>query len=73
MSFKYQVKISIFTYILLFQPQQPLLNYTVEAIGPLSCTKEGIYLVGGALSGTAYIWNVCMQTFNYLICLIFFY
>ncbi|XP_039688988.1 protein ROOT INITIATION DEFECTIVE 3 isoform X2 [Medicago truncatula] len=40
------------------KPQQPLLNYTVEAIGPLSCTKEGIYLVGGALSGTAYIWDV---------------
>lgn len=61
-----------FTHILLFQPQQPLLNYTVEAIGPLSCTKEGIYLVGGALSGTAYIWNVCMQTFNVFICLIIF-
>ncbi|XP_027337416.1 protein ROOT INITIATION DEFECTIVE 3-like [Abrus precatorius] len=40
------------------KPQQPLLNYTVEAIGPLSCTEDGIYLVGGALSGNAYLWDV---------------
>ncbi|KAL5186401.1 Protein ROOT INITIATION DEFECTIVE 3 [Glycine soja] len=40
------------------KPQQPLLNYTVEAIGPLSCTNDGIYLVGGALSGKAYLWDV---------------
>lgn len=44
-----------------FQPQQPLLNYTVEAIGPLSCTNDGIYLVGGALSGKAYLWDVCIN------------
>ncbi|XP_020217537.1 protein ROOT INITIATION DEFECTIVE 3 isoform X2 [Cajanus cajan] len=40
------------------KPQQPLLNYTVEAVGPLCCTNDGIYLVGGALSGIAYLWNV---------------
>ncbi|XP_061366533.1 protein ROOT INITIATION DEFECTIVE 3-like [Gastrolobium bilobum] len=40
------------------KPQQPLSNYTLEAFGPLSCTKDGIYLVAGALSGNAYIWDV---------------
>ncbi|QCD81151.1 pre-rRNA-processing protein IPI3 [Vigna unguiculata] len=40
------------------KPQQPLLNYTVEAIGTLCCTNDGIYLVGGALSGNVYIWDV---------------
>ncbi|TKY55314.1 ROOT INITIATION DEFECTIVE 3 protein [Spatholobus suberectus] len=40
------------------RPQQPLLNYTVEVVGPLSCTNDGIYLVGGALSGNAYLWDV---------------
>ncbi|RDX64740.1 Protein ROOT INITIATION DEFECTIVE 3, partial [Mucuna pruriens] len=40
------------------EPQQPLLNYTVEAVGPLSSTSDGIYLVGGALSGNAYLWDV---------------
>jgi len=46
----------------MFQPQQPLLNYTVEAIGTLCCTNDGIYLVGGALSGNVYIWDVCIST-----------
>lgn len=55
-----------------FQPQQPLLNYTVEAIGPFSCTKDGIYLVGGGLSGNAYLWDVCEQIINYLLHLTFF-
>lgn len=50
----------------IFQPHQPIMNNTVEAIGPLSCTKDGIYLVGGGLSGNAYIWNVCKKTLNYL-------
>lgn len=45
----------------MFQPQQPLLNYTVEAIGTLSCTNDGIYLVGGALSGYVYLWDVCIS------------
>ncbi|PAN30187.1 hypothetical protein PAHAL_5G318900 [Panicum hallii] len=29
-----------------------------EAIGPITCSKDGIYLVGGAHSGNAYIWEV---------------
>jgi hypothetical protein len=33
----------------------------VEAIGPLSCTKDGIYLAGGALSGNAYLWEVSLS------------
>ncbi|KAK7346581.1 hypothetical protein VNO80_21104 [Phaseolus coccineus] len=40
------------------KPQQPLMCYTVEAIGTLSCTNDGIYLVGGGRSGTAYLWDV---------------
>ncbi|CAL0325297.1 unnamed protein product [Lupinus luteus] len=40
------------------KPQKPLVNYTMEAIGPLSCTKDGLYLVGGGLSGNVYIWDV---------------
>jgi len=47
----------------MFQPQQPVLNYTVEAIGALSSTNDGIHLVAGALSsGTAFLWEVCMTT-----------
>lgn len=40
------------------QPQSPLRSYPVEAIGSLSCTKDGLYLAGGALSGNAYFWEV---------------
>ncbi|KAJ7956069.1 protein ROOT INITIATION DEFECTIVE 3-like [Quillaja saponaria] len=40
------------------KPQPPLRNYPLEAVGPLSCTKDGIYLAGGALSGNAYLWEV---------------
>ncbi|XP_062114917.1 protein ROOT INITIATION DEFECTIVE 3-like isoform X2 [Humulus lupulus] len=40
------------------KPQPPLRSYPLEAIGPLSCTKDGVYLSGGALSGNAYIWEV---------------
>ncbi|CAL4949540.1 unnamed protein product [Urochloa decumbens] len=29
-----------------------------EAIGPIACSKDGIYLVGGTHSGNAYIWEV---------------
>ncbi|EXC04122.1 WD repeat-containing protein 18 [Morus notabilis] len=39
------------------KPQSPVRSYPMEAIGPLSCTKDGIYLGGGALSGNAYIWE----------------
>jgi hypothetical protein len=28
---------------------------------PLSCTKDGIYLAGGALSGNAYLWEVSLS------------
>ncbi|XP_019463070.1 PREDICTED: protein ROOT INITIATION DEFECTIVE 3-like [Lupinus angustifolius] len=40
------------------KPLKPLVNYTMEAIGPLSCTKDGLYLVGGGFSGNVYIWDV---------------
>ncbi|XP_054807733.1 protein ROOT INITIATION DEFECTIVE 3-like [Prosopis cineraria] len=40
------------------KPQQPLWSYPLEAIGPLSCTKDGTYLAGGAFSGNAYLWDV---------------
>ncbi|XVE56609.1 hypothetical protein DITRI_Ditri04bG0024700 [Diplodiscus trichospermus] len=40
------------------KPQSPLRSYTMEAIGPLSCTKDGIYIAGGASSGNAYLWEV---------------
>ena len=53
--------------LLLFQPQQPLWSYTLEAIGPLSSTKDGTYLAGGSFSGNAYIWDVSYGT--WFICL----
>ncbi|VVA21756.1 PREDICTED: WD [Prunus dulcis] len=40
------------------KPQQPIRSYPLEAIGPLSCTKDGVYLAGGALSGNVYLWEV---------------
>ncbi|WKA07929.1 hypothetical protein VitviT2T_025699 [Vitis vinifera] len=40
------------------KPQSPLRNYPMEAIGPVSCSKDGVYIVGGAPSGNAYIWEV---------------
>ncbi|KAF8399922.1 hypothetical protein HHK36_015792 [Tetracentron sinense] len=40
------------------KPQALLRSYPIEAIGPVSCTKDGIYLVGGAPSGNAYVWEV---------------
>ncbi|KAF5476578.1 hypothetical protein F2P56_003315 [Juglans regia] len=40
------------------KPQPPLRSYPVEAIGPLSCTNDGIYLAGGALSGNAHLWEI---------------
>uniref|UniRef100_A0A0A9GK57 Uncharacterized protein n=1 Tax=Arundo donax TaxID=35708 RepID=A0A0A9GK57_ARUDO len=33
-------------------------SYVGEAIGPITCSKDGFYLVGGARSGNAYIWEV---------------
>ncbi|XP_042477833.1 protein ROOT INITIATION DEFECTIVE 3-like [Macadamia integrifolia] len=40
------------------KPQSPLRSYPMETIGPLSSTKDGLYIVGGALSGNAYVWEV---------------
>ncbi|GMY15092.1 protein ROOT INITIATION DEFECTIVE 3-like [Fagus crenata] len=48
---------AIFTWAL-NKPQSPLRSYPVEAIGSLSCTKDGLYLAGGALSGNAYLWEI---------------
>ncbi|KAF2314195.1 hypothetical protein GH714_023997 [Hevea brasiliensis] len=41
-----------------FQSQSPLRSYPIEAIGPISCTMDGVYLAGGAPSGNVYIWAV---------------
>ena len=47
------------------QPQSPLRSYPVEAIGSLSCTKDGLYLAGGALSGNAYLWEVSKYSIKF--------
>ncbi|KAL6175026.1 hypothetical protein ACLB2K_051669 [Fragaria x ananassa] len=39
------------------KPQQPLWSYPMEAIVSLACTKDGVYLAGGAPSGNAYLWE----------------
>lgn len=33
-------------------------SYPVEPIGPLACTSDGSYVVGGGVSGRLYIWEV---------------
>ncbi|CAL1389069.1 unnamed protein product [Linum trigynum] len=40
------------------KPQSPIRSYPIEAIGPLASTFNGMYLVGGAFSGNAYLWEV---------------
>ncbi|KAI3877050.1 hypothetical protein MKX03_004187 [Papaver bracteatum] len=40
------------------KPQAPVRSYPIEAVGPLSCTEDGLYLAGGAPSGNAYVWEV---------------
>ncbi|KAK9118078.1 hypothetical protein Scep_016171 [Stephania cephalantha] len=40
------------------KPQSVLRNYCLEAIGPISSTRDGLYLAGGAPSGNAFIWEV---------------
>ncbi|CAH1423206.1 unnamed protein product [Lactuca virosa] len=40
------------------KPRSSLRSYTIEAIGPISSTKDGIYVAGGAISGNLYIWEV---------------
>ncbi|KAK9115798.1 hypothetical protein Sjap_014745 [Stephania japonica] len=44
--------------IIASQPQSVLRNYSLEAIGPLSSTRDGLYLAGGAPSGNTFIWEV---------------
>ncbi|KAK6924691.1 WD40 repeat, partial [Dillenia turbinata] len=48
---------AIFTWPL-NKPQVPIRSYPIEAIGPICCTRDGIYLAGGSPSGNAYIWEV---------------
>ncbi|KAJ6339605.1 hypothetical protein OIU77_007540 [Salix suchowensis] len=48
---------AIFTWAL-NKPQQPLRSYPLEAIGPLGCTKDGLFLAGGSPSGNVYLWEV---------------
>ncbi|PSR89544.1 Protein ROOT INITIATION DEFECTIVE like [Actinidia chinensis var. chinensis] len=40
------------------KPQAPVRSYPTEAIGPIACTRDGVFLVGGAPSGNAYVWEV---------------
>ncbi|XP_024171419.1 protein ROOT INITIATION DEFECTIVE 3 [Rosa chinensis] len=62
------------------KPQQPLWSYPLEAIVSLACTKDGVYLAGGAPSGNAYLWEVnsgkLLKTWrahcNSLNCMLFF-
>ncbi|KAG8085086.1 hypothetical protein GUJ93_ZPchr0010g10847 [Zizania palustris] len=54
-------------------------SYAVEAIGPIACSKDGVYLVGGAHSGHIYIWEIASGTLlkrwcghtNAISCLVF--
>ncbi|KAI3727036.1 hypothetical protein L1987_66844 [Smallanthus sonchifolius] len=39
-------------------PRASLRSYSAEAIEPVSSTKDGIYLAGGATSGNVYLWEV---------------
>ncbi|KAK1433907.1 hypothetical protein QVD17_10825 [Tagetes erecta] len=47
----------IFTWPL-SKPRATLRSYSVEAIEPVSSSKDGIYLAGGASSGNVYLWEV---------------
>ncbi|XP_021905497.1 protein ROOT INITIATION DEFECTIVE 3-like [Carica papaya] len=40
------------------KPHSPIRSYTMEAIGPLCSTRDGVYLAGGSPSGNAYLWEV---------------
>ncbi|XXG89184.1 hypothetical protein AAC387_Pa12g1250 [Persea americana] len=33
-------------------------SYPIEPIGPIACTKDGLFLLGGAPSGNIYAWEV---------------
>ncbi|KAH8486745.1 hypothetical protein H0E87_025665 [Populus deltoides] len=52
---------AIFTWSL-NKPQQPLRSYPLEAIGPLGCTKDGLFLAGGSPSGNVYLWEVKIES-----------
>ncbi|KAF5932970.1 hypothetical protein HYC85_029141 [Camellia sinensis] len=39
------------------KPQAPVRSYPMESIGPITCTKDGTYIVGEAPSGNAYVWE----------------
>ncbi|CAL5361867.1 unnamed protein product [Camellia sinensis] len=40
------------------RPQAPVRSYPMESIEPITCTKDGTYIVGGAPSGNAYVWEI---------------
>ncbi|KAI5077894.1 hypothetical protein GOP47_0007718 [Adiantum capillus-veneris] len=40
------------------QTQPELKSFPVEPIGPVACTSDGSYLVGGGVSGRIYLWEV---------------
>jgi hypothetical protein len=40
------------------QPQVEVKSFPAEAIKPLAANHQGTYLVGGALSGDIYLWEV---------------
>ncbi|KAL7174830.1 hypothetical protein ACSBR1_043845 [Camellia fascicularis] len=40
------------------KPQAPVRSYPMESIGPITCTKDGTYIVGRAPSGNAYVWEI---------------
>ncbi|XP_058093965.1 protein ROOT INITIATION DEFECTIVE 3-like isoform X2 [Magnolia sinica] len=40
------------------KPQALLRSYPIEPIGPISCTRDGLFLFGGAPSGNVYVWDV---------------
>ncbi|CAD5182372.1 unnamed protein product [Musa acuminata subsp. malaccensis] len=44
------------------KPQSPHRSYPLENIGPISSSKDGIYLAGGAPAGNVYIWEVMKVT-----------
>ncbi|XP_031738866.1 protein ROOT INITIATION DEFECTIVE 3 [Cucumis sativus] len=40
------------------KPLPPVTSYTLETIGPLASTKDGVYLAGGTHSGNIHLWEV---------------
>lgn len=57
---RHQVDFTIFSHHnCVFQPLPPVTSYTLETIGPLASTKDGVYLAGGTHSGNIHLWEVC--------------